>query len=118
MTLSTAYEGVYLETYNIELDVRPTLKISRHNVPPFIPLGELCEPAGRQKDLRGFLDPLMTRLNAFAGRRQQLRLVKVTFSFFFFPLVPQNHAPWICFSPTDPATLHSTIRDNLEFPQN
>ncbi|XP_051942401.1 centromere protein O [Hippocampus zosterae] len=76
VTLSTAYEGVYLETYNMELDVRPTLKISRHNVPPFIPLGELCEPAGRQKDLRGFLDPLMTRLNAFAGRRQQLRLVK------------------------------------------
>ncbi|XP_061651756.1 ankyrin repeat domain-containing protein 66 isoform X1 [Phyllopteryx taeniolatus] len=76
LTLATAYEGVYLDTYNLELDMRPTLKISRHNVPPFIPLSDLGERAGLQDDLRGFLYALGTHLNAFVGRRQQLRLVK------------------------------------------
>ncbi|KAM9787879.1 centromere protein O [Syngnathus typhle] len=76
VTLSTAYEGVYLKTYNLELDVKPTLRITRHNVPPFIALGELSERGSLQDDLRGFLDTLSTQLNAFEGRRQQLKLLK------------------------------------------
>ncbi|XP_077395293.1 centromere protein O isoform X2 [Festucalex cinctus] len=77
VTLSTAYEGAYLDTYNLELDTKPTLRISRHNVPPFIPLGDICERADLRDDLRGFLDTLSTHLNAFVGRRQQLKLVKL-----------------------------------------
>ncbi|XP_077477586.1 centromere protein O [Stigmatopora argus] len=76
VTLTTAYNGTYLDTYNLELKVKPTLKIIRHNVPPFIPLSELTEQAATRDDLRGFLDELSTYLNAFVGRRQQLSLVK------------------------------------------
>ncbi|XP_077588250.1 centromere protein O [Stigmatopora nigra] len=76
VALTTAYNGTYFDTYNLELKVKPTLKIIRHNVPPFIPLSELTEQAATRDDIRGFLDELSTYLNAFVGRRQQLSLVK------------------------------------------
>ncbi|XP_057715920.1 centromere protein O [Corythoichthys intestinalis] len=76
VTLTTAYNGVYLDTYNLELKVKPTLKIIRHNVPPFIALSDLARQADIRDDLRGFLDELSMHLNAFVGRRQQLSLVK------------------------------------------
>ncbi|XP_054651677.1 centromere protein O [Dunckerocampus dactyliophorus] len=76
VTLATAYEGVYLDSFQLEIDLRPTLRIRRHNVPPFIPLGPLTECSHLQADVRGFLDTLGTHLNAFAGRKQQLKLVK------------------------------------------
>nr|XP_020483401.1 centromere protein O [Labrus bergylta] len=75
-SLTTAYEGVYLETYNVEIDLKPRLRISRHNVPPFIPLSSLAEQSNMQTDIRSFLDTLSKHLNAFAGRKQQLKLVK------------------------------------------
>ena len=77
VSLSTAYDGVYLETYNLEMDLKPTLRISRHNIPPFIPLNSLAEQSSMQTDIRTLLDPLSRHLNAFAGRKQQLKLVKV-----------------------------------------
>nr|XP_057912017.1 centromere protein O [Doryrhamphus excisus] len=73
VTLTTAYEGTYLDSFNLEIELKPTLRISRHNVPPFIPLSSLGD---LQADIRGFLDALGTHLNAFAGRKHQLRLVK------------------------------------------
>ncbi|XP_059209192.1 centromere protein O [Centropristis striata] len=76
VSLATAYEGVYLETYNLELDLKPRLRISRHNLPPFIPLSSLAEQSSMQTDMRTLLDPLSRHLNAFAGRKQQLKLVK------------------------------------------
>lgn len=76
VSVSTAYEGVYLETYNLEMDLKPTLRISRHNIPPFIPLSSLAEQSNMQTDVRTLLDPLSQHLNAFAGRKQQLKLVK------------------------------------------
>lgn len=76
VSLATAYEGVYLETYNMEIDLKPRLKISRHNVPPFIPFNSLAEQCKSQTDIRTFLDSLSKHLNAFAGRKQQLNLVK------------------------------------------
>ncbi|XP_049451648.1 centromere protein O [Epinephelus fuscoguttatus] len=76
VSVSTAYEGVYLETYNLEMDLKPTLRISRHNIPPFIPLNSLAEQSNMQTDVRTLLDPLSQHLNAFAGRKQQLKLVK------------------------------------------
>ncbi|KAM6969428.1 centromere protein O [Tautogolabrus adspersus] len=75
-SLATAYEGVYLETYNVEIVLKPRLKISRHNVPPFIPLNSLAEQSNMQADIKTFLDALSKHLNAFAGRKQQLKLVK------------------------------------------
>nr|XP_033499259.1 centromere protein O [Epinephelus lanceolatus] len=76
VSVSTDYEGVYLETYNLEMDLKPTLRISRHNIPPFIPLSSLAEQSNMQTDVRTLLDPLSQHLNAFAGRKQQLKLVK------------------------------------------
>ncbi|XP_074465774.1 centromere protein O [Sebastes fasciatus] len=76
VSVATAYDGVYLETYNLEMDLKPTLRISRHNVPPFIPLNSLAEQSNMQTNIRTLLDPLSQHLNAFAGRKQQLKLVK------------------------------------------
>ncbi|MEQ2169742.1 hypothetical protein GOODEAATRI_028418 [Goodea atripinnis] len=75
-SLATAYEGVYLDTYNLEIDLRPKARITRHNIPPFIPLNNLAEQSDLQTGLRAFLDTVSQHLNAFAGRKQQLKLVK------------------------------------------
>ncbi|MEQ2213621.1 hypothetical protein XENOCAPTIV_017977 [Xenoophorus captivus] len=75
-SLATAYEGVYLDTYNLEIDLRPKVRITRHNIPPFIPLNNLAEQSDLQTGLRAFLDTVSQHLNAFAGRKQQLKLVK------------------------------------------
>lgn len=77
MSIATAYEDVFLDTFNLEIDLKPTVKINRHNIPPFIPLNNLAEQNNMQTDLRVFLDTLSQHLNAFAGRKQQLKLVKV-----------------------------------------
>lgn len=76
VSLATAYEGIYLETYNLEIDLKPKIRISRHNIPPFIPVNSLAEQSNLQTGLRTFLDTLSQHLNAFAGRKQQLKLVK------------------------------------------
>ncbi|XP_029972536.1 centromere protein O [Salarias fasciatus] len=76
LSLQTAYEGVSLDTYNLEIDLKPAVRISQHNIPPFFPLSSLAEQSNMQTDLRGFLDALSRHLNAFAGRKQQLKLVK------------------------------------------
>ncbi|CAJ1073309.1 centromere protein O [Xyrichtys novacula] len=75
-SLATAYEGVYLETYNVEFDLKPTVRIRRHDVPPFIPVDSLAEQSNMQTDIRAFLDTLSKYLNGYAGRKQQLKLVK------------------------------------------
>uniref|UniRef100_A0A3Q3WVB2 Centromere protein O n=1 Tax=Mola mola TaxID=94237 RepID=A0A3Q3WVB2_MOLML len=76
VSLATVYGGVFLEKYNLEIDLKPTLRIGRHNVPPFIPLNRLAEQSNMQTNLRAFLDTLSQHLNAYVGRRQQLELVK------------------------------------------
>uniref|UniRef100_A0A3Q4GYJ3 Centromere protein O n=1 Tax=Neolamprologus brichardi TaxID=32507 RepID=A0A3Q4GYJ3_NEOBR len=76
VSIATAYENVFLDTFNLEIDLKPTVKISRHNIPPFIPLNNLAEQNNMQTDLRVFLDTLSQHLNAFVGRKQQLKLVK------------------------------------------
>lgn len=79
MSLATAYEGVFSETFSLEIDLKPTLRIIRHNIPPFIPLNCLAEQSHWQTDLRTFLDTLSQHLNAYIGRKEQLKLVKVPF---------------------------------------
>uniref|UniRef100_A0A3B4TV11 Centromere protein O n=1 Tax=Seriola dumerili TaxID=41447 RepID=A0A3B4TV11_SERDU len=76
VSVATAFEGVYLDTYNLEIDLKPRLRITRHNIPPFIPLNNLAEQSNMQTNIRAFLDTLSCHLNAFAGRKQQLKLVK------------------------------------------
>ncbi|XP_026161459.1 centromere protein O [Mastacembelus armatus] len=76
VSLATAYEGTYLDTYNLELNVKQTLTIVRHNIPPFIPLKCLAKESNMQTNIRAFLDTLSQNLNAFAGRKQQLKLIK------------------------------------------
>ncbi|XP_041809429.1 centromere protein O [Chelmon rostratus] len=75
VSLATAYEGVFLETFNLEIDLK-TMRIIRHNIPPYIPLNSLAEQSNLQTNLRTFLDTLSQHLNAFSGRKQQLKLVK------------------------------------------
>lgn len=76
VSLATGYKGTLFESYNLELDLKPTLRISRHDIPPFIPLNSLTEGNNLQTDMKGFLDNLSQHLNAYVGRRQQLKLVK------------------------------------------
>ncbi|KAK5858014.1 hypothetical protein PBY51_011215 [Eleginops maclovinus] len=76
VTVATAYEGVYLERFSLEFDVKPAVRLVRHDVPPFIPLTLLIEQSCIQTDLRTLLDPLSRHLNAYTGRKQQLQLVK------------------------------------------
>lgn len=71
----TAFEGVYLDTYNMELDLTRTVQISRHNIPPSIPLERFAKQ-NLQKDFKAFLQTLSQNLNALAARRQQISLIK------------------------------------------
>lgn len=75
-SLPTAYQGIMLDTYYIEIDMKKTAQISRHSIPPFIPVDSLAEEMSMQKNIRGFLDTLSLHLNAFVARKQQLKLVK------------------------------------------
>lgn len=77
VSLATGYKGTLFESYNLELNLKPTLRISRHDIPPFIPLNSLARSNNMQTDLKAFLDHLSQHLNAYVGRRQQLKLVKV-----------------------------------------
>lgn len=87
VSLATGYKGTLFESYNLELDLKPTLRISRHDIPPFIPLNSLAKCNNLQTDLNAFLDNLSQHLNAYVGRREQLKLVKVPLCLFFLNLL-------------------------------
>nr|XP_015199401.1 PREDICTED: centromere protein O [Lepisosteus oculatus] len=74
-SLSTAYEGLYLDSYNLEIDLTRTLRIYRHNIPPFIPLEQLAKQ-NLQTDILGFLSSLSQHLNGFAGRSYQVKQIQ------------------------------------------
>ncbi|XP_026858236.2 centromere protein O isoform X1 [Electrophorus electricus] len=74
VSLHTAFEGVYVETYNMEVDLTRTVQISRHNIPPYVPL-EMIAKQTLQTDFKGFLQTLSLHLNALAGRKQQISLI-------------------------------------------
>ncbi|XP_059907569.1 centromere protein O [Gadus macrocephalus] len=77
VSVATSYEGVYLERYSLEMVVAPAVQIVRHDVPVFVPLARLAEKDGAlQHHLTGFLGELGRLLDGYAGRRQQLRLLK------------------------------------------
>lgn len=41
--ISTAYEGTYLDSYYVDLLIKPLVKIQRHSVPVFIPLEQIAK---------------------------------------------------------------------------
>ncbi|KAG9268701.1 centromere protein O [Astyanax mexicanus] len=75
VSFCTAYGDMYLETFNLEMDLRRTVQISRHNIPPCIPLDKLAKE-NLQTDFKAFLETLSLHLNALAGRKQQISLIK------------------------------------------
>lgn len=94
VSFRTAFEGVCLETYNMELDFTHMVQISRHNIPPCIPLEKLVKE-NLQSDFKGFLQTLNVYLNALAGRKQQISLIEVrqiTFLSVSIYVYTENHA--------------------------
>lgn len=75
VSFHTAFEGVCLETYSIEVALTRKVRITRHNIPPCIPLEKLAQE-NLQTDFKGFLQTLNLHLNALAGRKQQISLVQ------------------------------------------
>ncbi|XP_076834464.1 centromere protein O [Brachyhypopomus gauderio] len=74
LSFHTAFEGVYVKTYNMEVDLTHTVQISRHNIPPCIPL-EMLAKKNLQTDFKAFTQTLSLHLNALAARKQQISLI-------------------------------------------
>ncbi|XP_053920091.1 centromere protein O isoform X1 [Cuculus canorus] len=68
--ISTAYEGTYLDSYYLDLLIKPEVQIYRHSIPVFIPLEQIAKKY-LQTDIRRFLSVLSDHLNAYVGRRFQ-----------------------------------------------
>ncbi|XP_021246761.1 centromere protein O isoform X2 [Numida meleagris] len=77
--ISTAYEGTYLDSYYVDLLIKPEVKIQRHSVPVFIPLEQIAKKY-LQTDIRRFLSVLSDHLNAYVGRRHQADQLEEHFS--------------------------------------
>ncbi|NXS31717.1 CENPO protein, partial [Pomatostomus ruficeps] len=77
--IRTAFEGSFLDSFHLELLLRPEFRVRRHSVPAFIPLERLSREF-LPGDLRGFLERLFCHLNAFVGRRHQLEQFQEQFS--------------------------------------
>ncbi|XP_078392845.1 centromere protein O [Cetorhinus maximus] len=69
--ISTAYEGTYLDSYYLDIQIQLPRKIVRHNIPAFIPLEQTAHTY-LQQDLRQFMDVLRNALNAYTSRRYQV----------------------------------------------
>lgn len=76
-TVYTAFEGIYLDTFCLDVDIKQ-IQISRHNIPPHIPVAELAEQYLRQ-DIPTFLSMLSRHLNAYVGRKYQIDQIKEHF---------------------------------------
>ncbi|OCT81448.1 centromere protein O [Xenopus laevis] len=70
--LSTAFEGAYLDSYHLDIVLKPSVRIASHSVPPFIPLEQFTQQH-LQTDLKKFLSVLFGHLNAYAGRKYQFQ---------------------------------------------
>ncbi|NXN12730.1 CENPO protein, partial [Indicator maculatus] len=78
-SISTAYEGTYLDSYYLDLLTRPEVRIHHHSVPIFIPLEQIAKRY-LQTDIRRFLSVLSDHLNAYAGRKYQADQLQEHFS--------------------------------------
>ncbi|NXI41121.1 CENPO protein, partial [Galbula dea] len=78
-SISTAYEGTYLDSYHLELLPKPAVQIQQHSIPSFIPLEQISSRY-LQTDIRQFLAVLAAHLNAYVGRRYQAEQLQELFS--------------------------------------
>ncbi|NWU69628.1 CENPO protein, partial [Pterocles burchelli] len=78
-SISTAYEGTYLDSYHLDLLTQPEVRILRHSVPIFIPLEQIAKKY-LQTDIRRFMSVLSDHLNAYVGRRYQADQLQEHFS--------------------------------------
>ncbi|XP_060687165.1 centromere protein O isoform X2 [Hemiscyllium ocellatum] len=74
--ISTAYEGIYLDSYYLDIHTKHPRKIIQHNIPAFIPLEQTARMY-LQNDLGQFVDVLRDALNAYASRRYQVEQLQV-----------------------------------------
>ncbi|XP_051667229.1 centromere protein O isoform X4 [Manacus candei] len=79
LTLSTSYEGSHLDSFHLELLLRPEVRIQRHSIPAFIPLEQLSRRF-LATDLRRFLALLSQHLEGYSGRRFQADQLQERFS--------------------------------------
>ncbi|XP_072187612.1 centromere protein O [Excalfactoria chinensis] len=87
--ISTAYEGAYLDSYYVDLLIKPEVKIQRHSVPVFIPLEQIAKKY-LQTDIRRFLSVLSDHLNAYVGRRHQADQLEEHFSDYIEGTLQRN----------------------------
>ncbi|NXU59653.1 CENPO protein, partial [Turnix velox] len=78
-SISTAYEGTYLDSYHLDLVINQEVQIYRHSVPTFIPLQQIAKKY-LQTDIRRFFSVLSDHLNAYVGRRYQADQLQEHFS--------------------------------------
>ncbi|XP_067884534.1 centromere protein O isoform X2 [Heterodontus francisci] len=89
--ISTAYEGMYLESYYLNIQVQHPRKIVRHSIPAFIPLEQMARTY-LQQDLRRFLDVLCDALNAYVSRRYQAEQLQERHTAYLTGQVQRNFA--------------------------
>ncbi|KFV73943.1 Centromere protein O, partial [Dryobates pubescens] len=78
-SISTAYEGTYLDSYYLDLLIRPEVQIHHHSVPIFIPLEQITKRY-LKTDIRRCLSVLSDHLNAYARRKYQADQLQEHFS--------------------------------------
>ncbi|XP_069461778.1 centromere protein O isoform X2 [Ambystoma mexicanum] len=87
--LSTAYESTYLDSYYVDLILRPRVRINHHSVPLFIPLKEIAKKY-LTTNLKRFLFVLFDQLNAYAGRKFQADKLQENISDFGVRALQRN----------------------------
>ncbi|KAM6279882.1 centromere protein O isoform 2-T2 [Porphyrio hochstetteri] len=76
--ISTAFEGTYLDSYYLDMLIKPKVQIYRHSIPIFIPLEQIARKY-LETDIRRFLAVLSDHLNAYVGRRYQAEQLQERF---------------------------------------
>ncbi|XP_067844567.1 centromere protein O isoform X2 [Heptranchias perlo] len=89
--ISTAYEGTYLDSYYLDIQVQHPRKIIRHNIPVFIPLDQMAQTY-LEKDLQRFMGVLNNDLNAYVSRRYQAEQLQECHAAYLTSQVQKNAA--------------------------
>ncbi|XP_043551150.1 centromere protein O isoform X1 [Chiloscyllium plagiosum] len=89
--ISTAHEGIYLDSYYLDIHTKHPCKIIQHNIPAFIPLEQTARKY-LQNDLGQFMDVLRDALNAYASRRYQVEQLQVHYHTSLTGQVQKNAA--------------------------
>ena len=75
--LDTFYRGQYFEPFYIEIQIQDEkIKILKHTIPFFIPLGDIHQKYEKSSDIKELLAVVSGLLKAFVSRRQQCAQIK------------------------------------------